>query len=38
MNVVVQDDHPDHDPEAEGHCALVDEAAAVFPDREEDDG
>lgn len=33
MDVVVQDDDPDHDPEAEGHRLLAGESAAVLPDR-----
>lgn len=30
MDVVVQDDHPDHHPEAEGHRVLACEAAAIL--------
>lgn len=31
MHVVVEDDDPDHDSQAEGHRLLAGEAAAVLP-------
>ena len=33
MDVVVQDDDPDHHPEAERHRVLTGEPAAVLPER-----
>lgn len=33
VHVVVEDDDPDHDPQAEGHRLLAGEAAAVLPAR-----
>lgn len=33
MDVVVQDDDPDHDPQAERHRLLTGESAAVLPER-----
>lgn len=33
MDVVVQDDDPDHHPQAEGHRVLAGESAAVLPER-----
>lgn len=38
MNVVVEDDDPDHHPQAEGHGLLAGEAAAVLPEDGEGTG